>query len=100
MHGEGDMHGRGACVGGGHCVWWGGACVAGETATAAVMHSCLSGEYFGYFQKLASGIEPMKRDLEVRMVYDFVRKELLANYSITSGFYYLLQRIDTTSCLA
>ena len=40
MPGKGGMHGRG-------CVWQGGACVAGETATAADgthptgMHSCL-----------------------------------------------------------
>ena len=33
MHG-GGMHGKGACVAGGR-VWWWGACVAGDTATAA-----------------------------------------------------------------
>ena len=46
---EGDMHGRVCVVGGMHgrwCAWPGGACVAGETATAVGdmystgMHSC------------------------------------------------------------
>ena len=70
MHGEGRdawWGGGGACVGGETlCVVGRGACMTGKMATAADdtnptgMHSCLSGEYFGYFQKLASRIEPMK----------------------------------------
>ena len=98
MHGEEGMNGRGMCIAGGHVCVGGalcvvGACIAGETATAGDgthptgMDSCLSGEYIGYFQKLASRIEPMKMDLEVRMVYGIVRKELHANYSITSELY-------------
>ena len=49
MHGEGGIHGMGACMAGGHACQWGGggACVAGETVTAADgtypigMHSCV-----------------------------------------------------------
>ena len=47
MHGQGGMHGRGGMCGRGHTwPWGGGACVAGEMATAATsthpsgMHSC------------------------------------------------------------
>ena len=35
------VHGRGACVEGGHAWRGGGACVAGETATAAAVHILL-----------------------------------------------------------
>ena len=73
------------CGGGGHAWQERWPTVADGTHPTG-MHSCLSGEYFGYFQKLTSRIAPMKIDLEVRMVYDIVRKrtscQLLNNFRV------------------